>query len=528
MSVDPVSKPHQTSTPVYPTYRADRSLEEGRLRDAVMNDPVDLAARRELASLLLEKGSTEQAVVVLADAVRINYRDVATLIAFAHAQRKWGNNAEAEQACLLALEQEPEQPQALAALAHVLIARNQVLDAIPVLERSLRLQPNNIETRRLYGTALQVVGRLDDARRELLQVITSDPSAIKPYVSLSEMVTFTTGHDLLTRMQEVLTTARWADDPRLAPLHYALGKAYDDVRDYDRAFCHFEAGARLQRSLIAYDEEETLAVLDDVMAVFTPALFARRPPIAAASGMTPVFIIGMPRAGSSLLEQILSRHAHVCCLGEATILGETLAMLRRESPELPLFPELMRAVDTEALARVSSAYRAHMHKVGGSARAVVNKFLMNFMFMGAIYMIMPDARFIVAKRNALDTCLSAFASYFEFNIPYSCDLGELGRFYRKYEEVVTHWARVLPQGVMRTVDYQDVVSDIEGETRGMLEFLGLSWDPACLAFDRSDHPVRTASLVQVRRPLYQSSVGRWRRYENHLKPLVDALQVSGS
>jgi len=504
----------------------DSRVDERRLRDRCVNNPGDLQCRRELAAMLLQTGRAEEAVSILAEAIRIDFRDVPTLVAFAHAQRKWGNLTEAEQACLLALEQDPEHPEALAALAHVLIARDRVADAIPILERSLELQSDNVETRRLYGVALEVVGRLDEARRELLQVITNDPSATKAYISLSEIEVFTPDHDLLRRMHATLAMMPRTDDLRLVPLYYSLGKAYDDIGDYDRAFSYFQSGAKLQRSRIGYDEQKALALLEDVMAVFTSTLVARHPPVAAdRPAMTPVFIVGMPRSGSTLLEQILSRHSQVFCCGETNTFGDKLAMIRRDCPELPFFPEFMRSIDREALARVSAAYHTHMRELGGSAHIFVNKLLINFIFMGAIHMAMPDARFVVTRRNALDTCLSAFASYFEFDIPYSYDLAELGRFYRKFEQVVAHWSQVLPEHVMRTVDYEKLVSDLEGQTRSLLDFVGLAWEPACLAFHRSKHPARTASVAQVRRPLYQSSIGRWRRYERHLQPLIEALEI---
>jgi len=239
--------------------------------------------------------------------------------------------------------------------------------------------------------------------------------------------------------------------------------------------------------------------------------------------MSPVFIVGMPRSGSTLLEQILSCHPDVYCSGETNAFADKLAMIRRDAPELPLFPELARTIDAEALARVASAYRAHITKVGGSARIFVNKLLFNFVFMGAIHMALPDAKFIITRRNACDACLSTFANYFDIYVPYSYDLGELGRFYCKYERVIEHWLKVLPERMIRIVDYEALASDIEGQTRGLLDFLGLAWDPACLAFYRSDHPARTASVTQVRRPLYRSSIGRWRRYEGHLQPLIDVL-----
>jgi tetratricopeptide (TPR) repeat protein len=502
--------------------------EEARLRAAITDACRDLTPRRDLAALLLASGRTEEAVAVLAEALRIDHHDLATLIAFSHAQRKWGNTAEAEQACLLALEQDPEHPEALAALAQVLIESERVPEAIAILERSLARRPDNLECRRLYGVALETVGRLDEARRELVEVVTRDPTAAKAYVSLSELETFNRDHDLLHRMQAALARASRPDDPSLAPLYHALGKANDDIGDYDRAFAFFDTGARLQRSQLEYDEDATFATLDAVMATFTPALLARRVEVPASTTMRPVFIVGMPRSGSTLLAQILARHPHVHCVGEAKTFAEKLAMIRRHSPELPLFPAFMPLLDAEALARVSSDYRDHMRERGGAARCFVNKQLGNFIFMGAIHMAMPDARFIVAKRNALDACVSAFATYFESQVPYSYDLAELGRFYRKYEQVIAHWSQVLPPGVMRTIEYEEVVRDLEGQTRGLLEFLGLPWEPACLTFHRSSHPAATASVAQVRRPLYQNSVGRWRHYERHLKPLIEALGPSAN
>lgn len=473
--------------------------------------------------LLLETGRTEEAVSFLAEALRIDYRDIRTLLAFAHAQRRWGNFAEAEQACRLVLEQEPEHPEALAALAHVLIASDHVANAIPLLERSLVLQPGNAEARRLYGASLQVLGRLDEARRELLRATSDDPTVTKAFLVLSEIETFAPDSDILKRMQAALSAIEDADDPRLPPLYYALGKAYDDIGDYDRAFSFFQSGARLQRALIDYREDQALGLLDEVMDVFDTDMVRRHPAAAVPATMNPVFIVGMPRSGSTLLEQVLSRHPDVSCSGETNAFGDKLAAVRRDAPELPLFPAFMRTVDAEALARVGSAYRSHMAEFGGSARAFVNKQLFNFVFMGAIHMVLPDAKFLVTRRDAIDTCLSTFTNYFDNHIPYSYDLGELGRFYRQFEQVIEHWSTVLPPHVVRIVDYEELVSDLETRTRSILEFLNLPWDPACLAFHRSSQPARTASVVQVRRPLYQSSVGRWQRYEAHLKPLIDAL-----
>jgi hypothetical protein len=203
--------------------------------------------------------------------------------------------------------------------------------------------------------------------------------------------------------------------------------------------------------------------------------------------------------------------------------AEAFAAVRRDDPSLPLYPDFVPFIDRAGMDGVEAAYRDAIGRMAAGAAVHVNKLLGNFMFIGAIRLALPDARFVEVRRDPLDSCLSAFSLHFDQRVPYSYDLGELGRYYAAYDRTMAHWKSVLPPSCMHEVAYEALVEDIEGETRRLLGFLGLDWQPACLSFHQSRRPVLTASVDQVRRPLYTDAIGRWRRYERHLGPLMTAL-----
>jgi hypothetical protein len=172
---------------------------------------------------------------------------------------------------------------------------------------------------------------------------------------------------------------------------------------------------------------------------------------------------------------------------------------------------------------VAEGYLATLKAMAPSATRVTDKLLTNYYFAGMLHVMFPKAKFIHTKRNPVDTCWSAYTKLFKDDMPHSYDFGELGRYYKKYEELMAHWDKVLPPGTIKTIVYEDVVDNLEGCARELLEFLGLPWDPACLSFHESDRPVKTASVTQVRKPVYRTSVAKWRRYGDRMQPLVDAL-----
>jgi hypothetical protein len=278
----------------------------------------------------------------------------------------------------------------------------------------------------------------------------------------------------------------------------------------------------MKRAHLAYDEAESFAFFDAIRAAFPKSRFQDRE-FAGSDDERPVFIVGMPRSGSTLVEQILASHPEVHGAGETKQLSRALGRLRDRFPKLPAYPQMMGQLTPAQMNMIASDYIAGIHRIAGDAKRVTDKLLTNFFFVGLIHLLFPKARIIHTERDPVDTCLSAFTKLFREDMPHSYDLTELGRYYVKYRELMQHWRDVLPAGVLHSVAYEELVSDPETQARALIGFLGLEWDERCLDFHQSGRPVKTASVAQVRRPIYTEAVGRWRRYGAGLQPLIHAL-----
>jgi len=474
------------------------------------------------AYTLLDQGDTAAAIALLGESLRADHRHVPTLIAFGRAQLRWGNLPQAEAACRAALIEAPSNPEAGAQLGTILIHANRADEALALAEQLLVEHPAHRPTLLVRANALKVLGQIDQAREALRDLVESGAGDPSPLASYAEIVTADERAGLIARLSAALAAAA-ADHSSRPGLHYALGRLLDQSGDQDGAFAEFAAGARLMKARIDYDEPFTLSLFDRTRAAFATAATLSPGTAQPSAAPAPVFIVGMPRSGSTLIEQIISRHPDAFCAGEIMAFADALAVERRADPSLPLFPELATELDEDAWRRVRAAYRAAMPDDASGKRIHVNKLLGNHLFIGAILRALPDARFIVARRDPRDTCLSIFSLNFEQHIPFGYDLGELGRYHRGCDAMLAHWLTILPEDRILEVRYEKLVTDFEAEARRLIGFLGLAWTPACLDFHKSERPVLTASLNQVRQPLYASSNGRWSAYEHQLAPLLAAL-----
>jgi hypothetical protein len=328
-------------------------------------------------------------------------------------------------------------------------------------------------------------------------------------------------------METLAKDAASLDEDDRINLHFALGKAHADLEEHERSFAHLLQANALQRKKLKYDEAFTLGEIEHIGSVFDDELMRAKKRWGNPS-YTPVFIIGMPRSGTSLIEQILASHPKVFGAGEVDAFGDAVAELCRTDGG-QLFPALVRSLDRDRLRRLGANYLAAVRDIvpaGLAPARVTDKMPGNFAFAGLIHLALPNARIIHARRDPIDTCLSCFSIGFTGgSIHYSYDLGELGRYYRAYAALMAHWRKILPAGVMLDVQYEDVVDDLEGQARRIVAHCGLPWDERCLAFHATDRAVRTASAAQVRRPIYRSSVGRWRPRPELLQPLLDGLGI---
>ena len=286
-------------------------------------------------------------------------------------------------------------------------------------------------------------------------------------------------------------------------------------RDSARAFHHLDTGNRLKRSTFSYDAAATGQWFNRIATAFTPELMAKYQTAGAQSDL-PVFIIGMPRSGTTLVEQILASHPQVHGAGELSALS--LAIEKAGT-----FPGSIGNWSADDLSRIGRDYLARIAPLANGKAHLVDKMPANFFYAGLIPLILSGARIIHCRRDPIDTCLSCYSKQFAGEQLFSYDQAELGQFHRDYQTLMAHWRTVLPAQCFIEVDYESVVDDLEGEAKRLIDFIGLPWDDACLNFHQTRRVVRTASVNQVRQPIYKTSKGRWQAHADHLRPLLAAL-----
>lgn len=495
---------------------------EHAFRKAIAQNSAYVSAHNNLASLYAADDREVEALRILSDALRLEPRNPGSLILTARIQLHRANFPAAERACRMVIEDDAHNAEALTVLGHVLHETDRFEEAIAVLEQALKENPDFGEARNFYGVALKSVGRLNEAREQILRSIELNNKMFGAFANLHDLVDFSKEKQLFEQLEEHMKSAPDQAALHMIPLHFAYAKALEDHGEHGRALDHYITGGRLKRSTLSYDESDGLSLFANVRRVFSAEIFANRP-FAGNDNDRPVFIVGMPRSGSTLVEQIISSHPDVYGAGEVKFLSRGIGALRDRFPLLPRYPDIIEKMNAAQFDILAKNYLKELLNSAGNARRVTDKLLTNYFYVGLIHLLFPNARIINTRRDPIDTCLSAFTKLFKDDMPHSYDLGELGRYYREYAALMDHWGNVLPAGTMATVVYEDVVADTETAARALIDFLGLPWNDACLEFYKSDRPVKTASVAQVRRPIYKSAVERWRKYGPGLQPLVDAL-----
>jgi tetratricopeptide (TPR) repeat protein len=388
--------------------------------------------------------------------------------------------------------------------------------AAPCHRRAIILKPSLSGAYHNLNTVLSQLGGPADHQLPVERAISLAPHDPIHYFALASTKRFAPGERHVAAMQALERQSdRLKPDDRVH-LHFALAKAYGDIDEHERAFAQLLIANRLKRTLQPYDETIPLSLFARLQQVFTPELMAAR-----SQGRQhpdgPLFILGMPRSGSSLVEQILASHADVAGAGEINLLG------RITVDQMNGFPDALADLSDHDLRRLGRTYRERLEEIGGGKRWITNKLPENFVFCGLIHLALPSARIIHTRRDPIDTCLSCFGQNFVYGQPFSYDLGELGRYYRSYDRLMRHWRRVLPDGIMLDLDYEHLVTDFPAQVARLLSFCGLDWDDNCLNFHRSARPVLTASAGQVRLPIYRDSLRRPRPPDEILKQLTDEL-----
>jgi tetratricopeptide (TPR) repeat protein len=386
-----------------------------------------------------------------------------------------------------------------------------------VLRRTLARDPTNAMAHDLLGNLLTELGHFDEAEECFARAVAIAPLLAGSYYDLVRCRPLTSADsDIVARMEGALATPGLDMAQRLR-LHLALGKAADDLGDYVLAMRHLDAADAVRRSSTPFDSAAFDAEIDRLIARCTPELIARAPEL-GSSDATPVFIIGMPRSGTTLVEQIVSSHPEVAAGGELNFWNERGAAWHLAGAA---------EAETPFLSQAATDYLRLLRGIGPRAARVTDKMPFNFLWAGLIHLAFPRATIIHCRRAAIDTALSIHQTHFHPGLAFPTGGAELVAYFRSYRRLTDHWRRVLPADRLIEIDYEDLTRTPEPVIRRIIAGCGLAWDDACLRPDRNPRAVKTPSKWQTRQQIYHSSVERWRRYEPWLGPLHALLDIAG-
>ena len=394
-------------------------------------------------------------------------------------------------------------------------------DAVEFFDNALEIAPNNVAAWCAKGNVNRTIGDQDGAVAAFRQSIKANPLFAEAYWNLANLKTFRFEDSEVDDMLALVGDERIPPEGQVQ-LNNALGLEFDGRKEYDRAFEFIDRGNKLRREGEFYDRVEHEEMVDGSIEAFTQQFLDEN------SGHgdpepAPIFIVGLPRSGSTLLEQILSSHSQVDGTHELRDLALTIRSNWKMSGRGSKYPKSVANIDEDGFKRLGSEYIERTHRHRGDRPFFTDKNPNNYVHVGFLHLILPNAKIINAKRHPLDSCFGSYKQLFAQGQSFSYDLVELGEHYLQYQRLMNHWHEVLP-GKVLDVQYEEVVADLEGQVRRILEYCELGWEDTCLQFHETSRAVKSASSEQVRRPIYSTSLNFWRHYESHLGPLIEVLE----
>ena len=478
--------------------------------------------RRNLAAALLSLGRASDAIREISEAARKAPHSLEVQVTLGNILSETGRSDQAIACFERVLSVHPNIAPIHGNLANVLRQAGRIDEAIARHKKALALAPGYAESHYDLGVAYQILGDRSTAEASLRTALDVDPQCSKAWRALASLRRNNLSDSDLATIESELESTERTDEQRMH-LEFAAGKSREDRLEYARAFEHFERGNATRRGAVSYSLAGDVEIFDNIRNVFDEAFFDRWSGT-GSDDTTPIFIVGMPRSGTTLAEQILASHNNVFGAGELMTLYKALAS------RFPLrhgldYSAAIDSATADDLSAIANQYLDSIRALNGAARRITDKLPTNFLNLGTISLLFPKATIIHCKRDPRDTCFSIYKHYFSARgHDYAYDLEELGAYYNLYSSLMAHWARVLPISIHQ-FEYEAVVADTETSTRALLDACELPWDPACLEFHKTRRPVATISADQVRRPIYADSVGAWRRHEEKLAPLLSILNI---
>jgi tetratricopeptide (TPR) repeat protein len=524
-------------------------------RQVIALNPSYLESINNLGAVLVEQDEFEEAVVTLINAIGLNPNYAEAHCNIAHAfmgqekydqaltgfakaislkadyadaylgqsrvQQELNQLDNAVKSANQAIELEPENSDAYALLGAVYIEKNQLSKAKKIFDKAVELDDKNGGALVGLGTLKMQTGDIREAEKYFHQTLAIDEGNITARISITQARKTVPDDENFLKLVEEIPNLETMNQSKAMPIYFALGKCHEDLKLDDQAFHHFIKGCAIKRSKINYNPDSQDKKVQDIIDFFSKERVNKLRGAGNASA-TPVFILGMPRSGTTLTEQILSSHSEVFGAGELPDLLQ-LANAPLLLADSQGYPRSLQSLSKDLLSSLGNQYIERTKNHAPAATHITDKMPANFFCVGLIHLMLPNAKIIHIRRNPVDTCLSGFSKLFNSGQLHSYDLTELGRYYCNYNKLMKYWHSVLPSNNFMEIQYEDLVVNSEEKSRELISFIGLEWDKACLNFYQNKRTVRTASITQVRKPIYQSSVDKWKRYEDQLGPLLDAL-----
>jgi tetratricopeptide (TPR) repeat protein len=499
------------------------AVAERTLKGFLKHFPTDVTAIRMLAEVAARIGRFADAETLLRRCLELAPSFHAARHNYAQALLRQGKAAEALVAVDQLLQRDPYDPGYRNLKASVLGQIGDYAETIALYESVLRDHPNQPKVWMSYGHALKTAGRGPDGIAAYRRSIEQLPQLGEAYWSLANLKTFRFTKDELDAMRAQLALPDLGANDRLH-FHFALGKALEDAGDYSESFTHYAEGNRIRKAQLGYDADQTTERARRAKALFTPEFLNARAGLGCPAP-DPIFIVGLPRSGSTLIEQILSSHSAVEGTMELPDLSNIAIRLadRRGRDDPTRYPECLGDMDDSQQRALGEDYLERTRIQRRTDKPFfIDKMPHNFFHIGMLRLILPNAKIIDARRHPLGACFSGFKQHFARGQSFSYGLEDLGRYYRDYVDLMAHFDAVAP-GAVHRVHYETMVEDTETEVRRLLDYLGLPFEAACLRFHENERAVRTASSEQVRQPIFREGIDHWRHYEPWLGPLKTAL-----
>ncbi len=490
-------------------------------RDILKKDPRHVEAARLLASIAATHKRFREAEIFLLRVVELAPDYTRAWVDLTNVQRELDKFNEAIESASRVLQLAPESPESHMVYASAIGMAGDHEGAIAAYQRALEYAPQRAGVFCGMAHHQKTIGQQDEAINSYRQAIAFKPDHAEAYWSLANLKTFRFTDAEVDAMHELLKSDDLSDEAR-SQVHNALGLEYEGRKDYAQAFENFDSCNQVRRKLESYDPVETESTQNRIIDLFN-AEFINRNAGVAPSPVTPIFVVGLPRSGSTLIEQILASHSQVDGTHELGDLSRAVQSVRRRSRKHSRFPEALTNLNNDEWRSIGEEYLRRTEIFRSGAPYFVDKNPNNFIYAGVLKLALPNCKIINARRHPLDSCFGSFKQLFASGQPFTYDMTELGEYYLQYVHLLDHWHEVMP-GFILDVQYEAVVADLDSAVQRILDYCGLPFEEQCLRFHETERAVKTASSEQVRRPIYSSSVNLWRNYEAHLDELVHILE----